>query len=131
MKKPETPLESKVQADCLKWLNAQPHIWAWRRSVGTHQVGRGRFVRYGQEGMSDVEGVVTVTITDAMRLEFDVGLRLEIEVKREGNQPTPKQAAWLAAHAGHGSIACWADSVAMLEHKLRQAFKRRGFDWPE
>ena len=98
--------------------------------MGGHQVARGRYIRYGQEGMVDVEGVVTVVITDPLRLEVEVGIRLEVEVKREGNVPTPKQAAWLAAHAGHGSIACWTDSVVMLEHKLRGAFAKRGFDWP-
>ena len=120
-----TPLEvEEVMPACLKWLNAQPHIWAWRRNVVAHKIG-GRWVHAGQAGQSDIEGIVTVEFE-----YFTAGLHLEVEVKRLRKEPTPHQAAWLAATGSHGAIALYADSVEMLEEKLRAAFTRRRLEWP-
>lgn len=120
-KTPTTPLERAVLKDCLKWLNSQPHIWAWRRNVAATLI-HGRYLRFGQPGMSDIEGIILVD---------GRGIHLEVEVKREGETPTGNQRAWLAAIAGHGGVALWAHSVAMLEYKLRHGFKRRGWKWGE
>ena len=120
-----TPLEvEEVMPACLKWLNQQPHIWAWRRNVVKQKI-RGRWVQAGQAGQSDIEGIVTVEFE-----YFDAGLHLEVEVKRLKKKPTPRQTAWLAATGSHGAISLYADSVEMLEEKLRAAFTRRRLEWP-
>ena len=125
MARETTPLEvEEVMPACIKWLNAQPHIWAWRRNVVVRKIG-GRWVRSGQKGMVDVNGIVTVEME-----HFTAGIRLEVEIKRLGGKPTPHQAAWLAATGSHGAIALYADSVEMLEEKLRAAFTRRRLEWP-
>ena len=124
MARDTSPLEAEVLADCMKRLNKYPHIWAWRRTVATTNVG-GRWIRVGQKGMVDVEGIVTVEME-----HFTAGIRLEVEIKRLGKKPTDDQAAWLAATGSHGAIAFYADSVEMLEEKLRAAFTRRRLEWP-
>ena len=123
MAKTKPDLEGPVLADCLKYLNKVDGIWAWRRSVGAARVG-GRWIRYGQPGMSDIEGIIFLP-------GVDIGVHLEVEVKAPGNTPTPKQAAWLAAILHHGGVAAWCISAEELEDKLRQAFTRRGWAWPE
>lgn len=123
MPKPKPRLESEVQKDILKWLNDLPHVWAWRRNIGAFQI-RGQWVRFGQKGMADIEGIITIP-------GRELGLHLEVETKRPGNKPTPDQRAWLAACATSGAIAVWADSVPVLEEKLKQAFRRFDLEWPE
>ena len=125
------PLEKEVQTDVLKWLNECGFIWAWRRNVGAMPMpqrgGSPRWVSFGQKGMSDVEGVIILTLPGD---DYPLAVHLEVEVKRPGQKPTPHQMAWLAAHATAGSVAVWADSVPVLEEKLRQHFRRRGWPWP-
>ena len=60
----------------------------------------------------------------------DIGVHLEVEMKKPGKVPTDKQAAYLVAIASHGGIGVWADSVAMLETKIRAVFRSRGWAWP-
>ena len=122
--KPKPELEGPILADCLKYLNKVDGIWAWRRNVGAAKLG-GRWIRYGQSGMADISGIISVTIADDL-----VGVRLEVEVKAPGNTPTPKQAAWLAATLHHGGVALWCDSKEALDYKLRKAFNDRGWTWP-
>ena len=117
--------ENEVLPELLKWLNKTGFIWAWRRSVGVQRIG-GRWIRYGQKGQSDIEGVVMIPGGD----QWPVAIHLEVEAKAPGNKPTPEQAAWLAAQATAGSVAVWADSVPVLEEKLRQHFRHRGWPWP-
>ena len=108
--------EAEVLVAVLKRLNKYGNIWAWRRGVGAHQVG-GRWVRYGQPGQADIEGIITA----------EAGVHLEVEVKAPGKKPTPKQLAWLAACASSGAVALWVDSVEMLEDLLAVEFRRRGW----
>ena len=117
-------LEGPILADCLKYLNKVDGIWAWRRTVGAAMVG-GRWITYGQPGMADVNGIISVPLADDL-----VGVRLEVEVKTPGNTPTPKQAAWLAAILHHGGVALWCDSKEALDYKLRKIFRDRGWTWP-
>ena len=117
--KPKPDLESKILADCLKYLNKVEGIWAWRRSVGAARVG-GRWVSYGQPGMSDIEGIIFLP-------GLDIGVHLEVETKQRGNKPTPKQAAWLAAIGYHGGVALWCTSKTELDYKLRKVFRDRGW----
>ena len=128
------PLEKEVQAEILKWLNSRPNIWAWRRPVGMmrwkNKQGGQRFSRFGMSGQSDIEGVVRVEMRDIPTEDLQwVGVHLEVECKRKGEEPTKPQAAWLMAMNAAGGIAEWAHSVAMLECKLKMAFKERGWDW--
>ena len=120
----------------LKWLNSRPNIWAWRRPVGMmrwqNKRGGQRFSRFGMSGQSDIEGVVKVKLRYIPDLHnvSEVGVHLEVECKRMGAEPTKPQAAWqLLAMNAAGGIAEWAHSVAMLECKLKMAFKERGWDW--
>ena len=127
------PLEKQVQADCLKWLNKQENIWAWRRTIGRFKV-KGRIIQVSMVGQSDIEGIVTVRLTADTPFQLcpydDFGLHLEVEVKRPGNKPTRQQSAYLLAVQAAGGIGIWADSAEMLESKLREEFKDRGWDWP-
>ena len=120
--KPKPDLESKILADCLKYLNKVDGIWAWRRSVGAARIGR-RWISYGQPGMSDIEGIIFLP-------GLDIGVHLEVETKERRNTPTPKQAAWLAAILHHGGVAMWCVSAIELDYKLRKAFSDRGWTWP-
>ena len=134
-KTPKPDLEGPILADCLKYLNKVDGIWAWRRSVGAARIG-GRWIRYGQPGMSDINGIISVPtmVTPAGEIgvrEEMVGVRLEVEVKTPVNEPTPKQAAWLAAIGHHGGVALWCVSEEELDYKLRKAFKDRGWSWPK
>ena len=123
-KTPKPDLEGPILADCLKYLNSVDGIWAWRRSVGAARIG-GRWIRYGQPGMADINGIISVTIADEL-----VGVRLEVEVKTPVNEPTPKQAAWLAAIGHHGGVALWCISAEELDYKLKKKFIIRGWPWP-
>ena len=132
--KPKPPLEREVLDACLNWLNAQEGIWAWRRNVGmTAWVDKGkkRFARFGQKGMADIEGVVGVDVDPGMPWRVMGTLTaciLEVESKRIGNKPTDEQAVWLAAIEAAGGIGLWANSVEMLEKKLREALLARGYE---
>ena len=124
--------EAEVLGAVLKRLNKYPNIWAWRRGVGAHQVG-GRWVRYGQPGQADIEGIILMDLPERQGSEDidadtqEVGVHLEVEVKAPGKKPTPKQIAWLAACASSGAVALWVDSVKMLEDLLAVEFRRRGW----
>ena len=123
MAKAKPPREANVLADCLRYLNKVDGIWAWRRSVGAAMT-RGGWITYGQPGMSDIEGIVSVPGTNL------VGVHLEVETKKTGEKPTPKQAAWLLAILHHGGVALWCTSAAELDYKLRKIFIDRGWSWP-
>lgn len=46
------------------------------------------------------------------------GRAIYVEVKRPGKKPNPNQAAYLERLVGMNAVACWADSVEMLEAKI-------------
>ena len=132
--KPKPDLEGTVLADCLKYLNKVDGIWAWRRSVGAARIG-GRWMRYGQPGQADIQGIISVPLivspeTGMGEREDTVGVHLEVEVKKRGEEPTPKQRAWLLAILHHGGVALWCTSDAELDYKLRKIFTDRGWSWP-
>ena len=129
MPKAKTPLEKEVQAECLKWLNSQPTIWAWRRTVGMFRSGP-RIIRVNQKGQSDIEGIINVRRRDPQTMMFqsgDIGVHLEIETKRQGNEPTDDQSAWSLAVQAIGGIALWCNSLDMLKDKLRMELDHRGW----
>ena len=153
MPKLKTPLEREVLAELLKWLNKQDGIWAWRRNVGLMQV-KGNFIRYGQKGMADIEGLITIEdFADERQCEicakrasetvsFEIpkvtrnskvtvvhkGIHLEVEAKRLGKKPSEDQSAWLLAIQAAGGIGVWADSVEMLKANLSAALLEKGYE---
>jgi hypothetical protein len=80
-------------------------IPASRRNVGAvrslHK-GQERLIRFGTPGEADI----SATLLD--------GRRCEIEVKRKGKRPTPKQYAYLRAVLASNGVAFWIDDAAVL-----------------
>ena len=128
MPKAKTPLEKEVQAECLKWLNSQPNIWAWRRTIGMFRSGP-RVIRVNQKGQSDIEGIIKVRFGPGFSSAPSgfPGVHLEIETKRIGNEPTDDQSAWMLAVQAIGGIALWCNSLDMLKAKLRMELDHRGW----
>lgn len=115
-----------VQPAIIKWLNSLPGVWAWRRNVGVMKIGK-RWIRFGQEGQADVEGIILITLPG---VADPIGVHLEVECKAKGKTPTDKQGAYLTAARTYGAVALWADSVAMLKYKMRREYQQRGWEWP-
>ena len=112
---PRTPYEKEVQAECLNWLNSQPNIYAWRRTIGVFKVGP-RTIRVNKKGQSDIEGIIQV---GQLHSGGSFGAHLEIETKRIGNEPTTDQTVWLLAVEALGGIAFWCNSLDMMKAKLK------------
>ena len=93
--------ESKIQRSIVVRLS-RLGITLWRRNVGAMQDGE-RFIRFASPGQSDLWGV------DQQARHW------ELEVKRPGNKPTPKQLAWLKGMTARGAVAFWADSANVAE----------------
>jgi hypothetical protein len=74
-------------------------IRLWRRNVGGLRDRYGHHVRFAAPGQSDLWGVMPRTAK-----------HIEIEVKRDGEKPTPKQLAWLRQMHELGCIAMWTDN---------------------
>lgn len=94
--------ESKVQSSIrvrLRRLGIVIH----RRNTGAMRDG-GRFVRFASPGQADLYGWITST-----------GQHIEIEVKRPGNRPTPRQLEWLKECTRLGAVAYWADNANTAE----------------
>ena len=97
--------ETKIQYSIRTRL-ARYGVTLWRRNVGGmagEHNGARRFVRFGSPGQSDLWGIDRT------------GRHWEIEVKRPGNTPTPKQLAWLKDMTARGCVAYWADSANAAE----------------
>ena len=112
--------EADVQRVCIDWLNTIPQVQVWRRNVGgvmAHYKGKARFVRFGQPGMSDAEGI------------GPHGVHIEIEFKRLGVDASASQVEWLTLCRNRGAIAFWTDSLTDCVNELRGAFLERGWDW--
>lgn len=94
--------ESKVQSSIrvrLRRLGVVLH----RRNTGAMREG-GRFIRFASPGQADLYG-----------WDIRSGRHWEIEVKRPGNRPTPRQLEWLKECTRLGAVAYWADSVNIAE----------------
>lgn len=72
---------------------------AWRVNTGAGKLEGGRFVRFNHPGMADISGVI------------DPGLRLEIEVKANGDRLTKQQESFLMMVERYGGIALVARDV--------------------
>ena len=104
--KPPRERESKVQRSIVVRLR-RLGIVLHRRNVAFHKAiynGKTRVIRSGKAGQSDLYGWVIKT-----------GRHVEIEVKRDGEKPTPKQLEWLLECHRLGAIAFWADNANIAE----------------
>jgi hypothetical protein len=96
--KPPKERESKIQRSIVVRLE-RLGVKLWRRNVGGMTDSYGHHVRFASPGMADLWGV-------------DRNARhWEIETKRPGNRPTPKQLEWLKGMTARGCVAYWADSA--------------------
>ena len=94
--------ESKVLRSVMIRLRHRFGIRLFRRNIGAIREGD-RFVRFGRAGESDLWGI------------DPGGAHWEIEVKRPGGKPTPKQITWLREMHGLGCVAFWGDNVSDIE----------------
>jgi hypothetical protein len=100
--KPPKERESKIQRSIVVRLE-RLGVKLWRRNVGGMTDSYGHHVRFASPGMADLWGV-------------DRNARhWEIETKRPGNRPTPKQLEWLKGMTARGCVAYWADSANIAE----------------
>ncbi len=97
------PKERDISKACLQAL-AYRGQRLYRRNVGARPWSDDpedkRRVMYGRAGQSDFWGILPKS-----------GRHLEIEMKRPGGRPSPKQYAWLAEVRAAGGAAYWCDDV--------------------
>jgi hypothetical protein len=102
----------------IDYVNCIPGFRVWRQNTGGRDYigadGKKHVVFFGQKGMADISGIGR-------------GLRVEIEVKREGEEPNALQKAWLEFIRQCGGIAFWCDSLDACMHKLGAEFQQRGW----
>jgi hypothetical protein len=119
------PLEREVQRACREALRAHPAVSrVFRMNSGAHVIDDGqgarRFIRYHDvDGLSDLW--VWLKRPFAPRQAF-------IEVKRPGEKPTEKQAAFLEGARAYGHIAFWCTDAAQCWAELTKAVE--GIWWP-
>lgn len=120
------PTEAQVQRACLDWLNTLPGVRVWRQNRGafageytSKRTGRTkkRFVQFGESGMADLSGI------------GPQGIRIEVEIKRMGEEPTPDQFAWLDFCRKAGAIAFWCWSLDDCIDQARDCFLERRIPW--
>jgi hypothetical protein len=76
-------------------------IRLWRRNIGVMKRGN-RIVRFGKKGQADLYGM----------LPRSHGNRhVELEVKTDGERPTPLQLDWLKMMHALGAVAWWTDNI--------------------
>lgn len=110
------PLESAIMRACVEALRWSKDVVVWRQNTGAARLkgkgGREQTVRFGVKGAADLTGIVTAT-----------GRRIEIEVKRPGEKPTPHQVSYGEFIRAHGGIYLLVHSVnemlALIEQELR------------
>lgn len=95
--------ESKVQRSIMVRLK-RLGIVLHRRNVGGLRDHAGQYVAFGSPGQSDLWG-----------WQLDTGRHWEIEVKRPGNKPTPKQLRWLKDCTARNVVAFWGDNCNTVE----------------
>lgn len=90
--------ETSITEKALTWLNAQEDTFARKRHTGPMGTG----------GHPDIEGC-------------SAGRSFQVEMKRPGEKPTPRQFAQMRVWQNAGALVGWACSV---EH-VRQIMARR------
>lgn len=106
------PLEKEIQSLLLQYLKLHG-VLCWRQNQGAmsgEYHGKRRFLRFASmPGISDILAVLPG------------GTFLAVEVKREGNKPTPEQTAFLDRVRLSGGVAGVCRSLADLEQLLQEA----------
>lgn len=95
------PRETAIVQSILAALATRSNVRAWRMNTGgatlqNKEGGRLYHVRFGRRGQADISGIIDVGDSN--------GIRLEIEVKRPGELPTPDQKAFGAEILQMGGI---------------------------
>ena len=103
------PSEADVLAAALQFLAAYG-IPAWRNNTGAFVNVRGRLVRFGKEGSSDITGIDPRT-----------GRRIEIECKAPGKKLREGQRQFLDMVNRNGGIGLCVHSSEELEAGLKEA----------
>jgi hypothetical protein len=106
------PLEKDIQRACLEYLQIMYGAdRVWRNASGAMPCvrhGVTRFFKFGRKGAADISGIVPPT-----------GRRLEVEVKREGQQLRPEQEIFLGMIREAGGIGICVHSVdELIAHGL-------------
>jgi|CXWL01.1.fsa_nt_gi hypothetical protein len=105
--KPPTPLESEVLTACLQFLELKG-IECWRQNQGAIPLPDGGFRKFnGRKGICDISGIL------------DDGRRLEVEVKREGEDGREEQWEFIDMINSKGGVACLVHSVEELEQDMK------------
>lgn len=111
--------EADIQKACIEWLNTLPGVKVWRQNTGgmsgKHN-GKTWYMKFGQKGQADITGIA-------------LGVRVEIEVKRPGKEPSDDQRDWLRIMGIHYGIAFWTDSIERCVMETRKAFQLREWQW--
>jgi hypothetical protein len=95
----EANLNKKVK----DWINSIPGCWAYKRRGGP-----------GNRGMPDISGCVGP-------------VRVEIEGKLEGNEPTAKQTYFIELFKRQGCIAGWYTSLEQAQQIVSTEAAAHGF----
>lgn len=115
----KAPSETQLVKACLEYLRLRG-VMAWRNNSGATPYkgkdGKGRFVRYGLKGSSDILGVIPLTVSgDGDR---ERGRFLGVEVKVPGKGPTEDQKQFLQNVTAAGGVALVVHSVDELKRDL-------------
>ena len=103
--KKQIPREHEIQSVILEYL-ALMKIKAWRQNTGATKIGD-RYIRFGKKGISDILGILPS------------GKFLAVEVKREGNKPTPEQQEFIDDINRNNGLAFVATSLEDVMAKIR------------
>lgn len=109
--------ENDIQRAILDYLTVSG-VYVWRQNTGAfagEHKGKKWFVRFGAPGMSDILGILPPE-----------GRLLAIEVKRPGERPTQKQAAFIEQINSLGGVAFWVDSLDAVVDWYQQYKRRAG-----
>lgn len=108
--------EKDIQNQMKQWLILKGCVCLRRNVAGARKMPDGSYLKLGSVGQSDLWG------------KLPDGRHFELEVKKPGKRPTPKQVDWLIAMNGSGrdrSVAFWASSL----DDVRQVFERVMSGW--
>ena len=114
-------LETQITKGCLDWLNMVPGVQCWRQNTGGREWidmnGKKRYVQFGEPGQADITGI------------GPQGVRIEIEIKRPGEDLRPNQLIWQAFIQDRGGIVFECDSLDQCVLNLKTNFEHRGWHW--
>lgn len=100
--------EKQIQDFVLELLKVHPKVaWASRVNVGAVRRG-GRYIRFGERGMSDITG------------QLKDGRRLEVELKRPSGKTTPEQDEFIERVKRWGGVAFVARNCGDVMEALAQ-----------